>query len=100
MAKKRTFSCRTNAGNPERGKMGPIRAQDSLACRARFFKLKAQGYIDCGRHLERNKKTEEGRTRGRTGREGDFFPLLPPPLLYFNPSDSPLESFLTRPNSL
>ena len=55
MAKKKTFACQTTAGNPEQGKMGPIRAQDSLACRARvFFKIKAQGYLDCGRHLERN----------------------------------------------
>ena len=46
MAKKRTFSCRTTAGNPERGKMGPITAQDSLACRAGIFLMKAQGYIN------------------------------------------------------
>ena len=77
MAKKRTFSCRTNAGNPERGKMGPIRAQDSLACRARFFKLKAQGYIDCAilKEIKKQRRGEQGGGRGEKGIFSLSFPL-------------------------
>ena len=48
MAKKRAFTCGTNAGNPERGKMGPARLANQNAGFASSCRSRIQEYNNKG----------------------------------------------------
>ena len=66
-------------------------ASISLACTAGvLFLTKAQRYINHSCHLESSCKTDGGMEK-----TGKFFPPLP--LLYFEPSTSPVKSFFDSP---